>query len=93
MTNDPAERKPRARDDVVFRQLDDEWVLYDPTANQMHVLNLTASIVWAHCGGSMTVDEIAAKVRDAFDATGASDDVAGDVQSAVACFEREGLLQ
>jgi hypothetical protein len=84
---------PKARDDVVFRQLDDEWVLFDPRDNKMHVLNLTASLVWTHCSGSLTLGEIAAEVREAFTASESADVVERDVEGVVSDFARAGLLQ
>lgn len=51
---------PAARDDVVFRALGGEWLLYDPRSRLLHVLNLSAAVVWSLCDG--THDE-AAMVR------------------------------
>ncbi len=30
---------PRSRDDVVFRELADDWVLFDPETRRLHVLS------------------------------------------------------
>jgi hypothetical protein len=84
---------PKARDDVVFRQLDDEWVLFDPRDNKMHVLNLTASLVWTHCSGSLSLPEIAAEVREAFPGSDSADSVERDVAGVVSEFARAGLFQ
>ena len=85
--------RPKARDDVVFRQLDDEWVLFDPRDNKMHVLNLTASLVWTHCSGSLGLAEIAAEVREAFGGSASADSVERDVAGVVSEFARAGLFQ
>ncbi len=85
--------RPKARDDVVFRQLDEEWVLFDPRDNKMHVLNLTASLVWAHCSGSLTLGEIAGEVREAFTESAPADTLEQDVEGVVSEFARAGLLQ
>lgn len=86
-------QRPKARADVVFRQLDDEWVLYDPISNRMHVLNLTASLVWVYCTGSMTLEEIGSEIRGAYGDSKPADLVTGDVADAVSLFEQEGLLE
>lgn len=85
--------RPHARDDVVFRQLDEEWVLFDPRDNKMHVLNLTASLVWTHCGGSLTRGEIAAEVREVFTGSESVDTIEEDVEGVIAEFAQAGLLQ
>ena len=77
---------------MVFRQLDEEWVLFDPVANRLHVLNLAASLVWANCDGKKTDDEISVAVRDAFSSSDAPADIAADVGKTLSRFREEGLL-
>ena len=60
---------PRAREDVVFRRVGEEWVLFDPTAQRIHVLNLTAALVWSFCTGDHDVASIEGQVRTAFEET------------------------
>ena len=84
--------RPKGRDDVIFRQLDDEWVIYDPTGEQLHTLNLTAALVWAHLTGEMSPDEIAEEVGSAFDPPVPADQLLGDVQSAITTLADKGLL-
>jgi hypothetical protein len=91
MTAD-AEDRPRVRDDVVFRELDQEWVVFDPATSRLHALNLTAALVWEHCGGDLTVAEIAESIREAFADAPDAEAVRRDVAEAVARFRGEGLL-
>jgi hypothetical protein len=84
--------RPRVRDDVVFRELDDEWVVFDPVARRLHALNHTAAVVWEHCGGDLTVGEIADAVRGAFVQPPPADAVRRDVEDVLARFRAEGLL-
>lgn len=83
---------PRGRDDIVFRQLDDEWVLYDPRSNRIHALNLTAALVWAECTGDASIETIANRVREAFGSSPPASDVTADVEATIARFRTEGLL-
>lgn len=85
--------KPRVRADVVFRQLDDEWVAFDPVAQRLHAMNLTAALVWEHCTGDLTVQEITRAVHDAFGDGGDLAAVARDVEEMIARFGSEGLLE
>ncbi len=82
--------QPRAREDVLFRQVDDEWVVFDPAANELHVLNLSAAIVWSHCTGDRTPEEIAGKLQEAYGLE--SERALTDVRVALARFDEAGLL-
>lgn len=62
----PAGWHPRAREDVVFRRVGEDWVLFDPRAQRIHVLNLSAALVWSFCTGEMEVPAVEAEVRKAF---------------------------
>ncbi|HEX9901006.1 MAG TPA: PqqD family protein [Candidatus Methylomirabilis sp.] len=90
---DPRLGYPRARAEVVFRQLDDEWVVYDPTRDRLHALNLSAAMVWAHCTGDHEVSDIAAAVGAAFTPPRPATDVLSDVEAALKRFQAEGLLE
>ena len=83
---------PRGREDVVFRQLADEWVLYDPGSNQIHVLNLSAALVWTACTGELTVDQIVDEVRSSYPDDPERDLVQRDVLEALEHLAEEGLL-
>jgi PqqD family protein of HPr-rel-A system len=82
---------PRAREDVMFRQVDDEWVVFDPAANQLHVLNLSAALVWSHCTGDFSPHEIARALEDAYGLEG--ERAQADVRAAIERFRGAGLLE
>lgn len=81
---------PRAREDLLFRQVDDDWVLYDPAVNELHVLNLSAALVWSHCTGEHAPAEIAAALRSTYGLEPARAEA--DVDAALARFRKAGLL-
>lgn len=85
-------QRPKAREDVVFRQMDDEWVVFDPVGKKMHVLNVTAGLVWSRLDGETTMEEIVAAVCEAFDPPALPDTVARDVCEITNRFRAEGLL-
>lgn len=58
--------RPEAREDVVFRRVGDDWLLFDPRAQEIHVLNLSAALAWTFCDGERTEDQIAEEVARAF---------------------------
>ncbi|UCF40657.1 MAG: PqqD family protein [Gemmatimonadota bacterium] len=76
----------------MFRQLDDEWVLFDPTADRLHALNLTAALVWSHCTGELDAEAIADAVGGAFDPPVAGADILADVRATLDRFRAEGLF-
>lgn len=80
------------RDDVVFRQLDTDWVIFDPGADRLHSLNLTAALIWSHLTGEAELDEIADQVGAAFEPPVAGTEILADVRATVQRFRDEGLL-
>lgn len=76
---------------MVFRQLSDDWVIFDPVANQIHVLNLSAALVWTSCDGTRALDEIVGEVAASF-VDASPEAVRGDVEAALQRFGSEGLL-
>jgi len=85
--------RPRARDDVVFRQLDEEWVIFDPVVDRLHALNLTAALVWSHLTGEHSVPQVADAVAAAFATPVEPESVLPEVRDAIERFASEGLLE
>ena len=92
MENDALCVRPRARDDVLFRQLDDDWVIFDPVSDRLHALNLTAALIWTECTGERDIDEITNRVATVFEPPQPRDRVLSDVLAAIARFREQGLL-
>jgi PqqD family protein of HPr-rel-A system len=89
MATQPASH-PRARDDVLFRQVDDEWVVFDPAADQLHVLNLSAALIWSHLSGEHTPEDIAAVLEEEYGIEARQ--ARADVGAALQRFQAAGLL-
>jgi hypothetical protein len=59
---------PEARQDrLLIEEVLDEVVVYDQDRNRAHRLNRTAALVWRHCDGRTSVEELAALLRKALD--------------------------
>lgn len=56
------------RDDVDFRRVGGDWILYDPAAQGVHVLDVTGALVWSYCTGDMEVAAMEVEIRAAFGA-------------------------
>ena len=83
--------RPSAREDVEFRQAGGGWVLFDPVAQRIHVLDVTAALVWSYCTGEMEVGAMEAEIRRAFGAALPAGQDPG-VQKARGDFAAAGLL-
>ncbi|GMV06978.1 MAG: hypothetical protein AMXMBFR53_32530 [Gemmatimonadota bacterium] len=57
---------PRVRDDVVFRRVAEDWILFDPASQRIHLLDLTGALVWSFCTGDVDVPALERQVREAF---------------------------
>lgn len=55
----PAARK----DDLVIQEVEGEILVYDLKSHRAHCLNRTAALVWQHCDGEQTFEEVARKVE------------------------------
>ena len=83
--------RPRARADVVLRDLGGEAMLYDPAKDQVVRLNGTARRIWTLCDGAHDAADIAARVS-AETHPRVDVNVRADVENTVRAFARAGLL-
>ncbi|MCP4548627.1 MAG: PqqD family protein, partial [bacterium] len=85
--------RPRRRSGVRAKDVGGETILYDTDREAIHVLNATAGVVWELCDGSHSVEEIAGRLAEAFEATDdAGLDVESDVVDVLATLAKRGLL-
>lgn len=88
----PQPSTPRGRQDVVFRPLVDEWVLYDPETRQLHVLNHTAALVWSLCDGALDEAGMVQALGDLLPDAPPEPVLRDHVRETLDTFLREGLL-
>jgi hypothetical protein len=58
--------RPTARADVAFRQVGEDWILFDPGTLRIHPQDVLGALVWSLCDGTRDVKGIEAAVRDSF---------------------------
>ncbi|RMH11897.1 MAG: PqqD family protein [Gemmatimonadetes bacterium] len=80
--------QPRARADVVFRPVDDAWLIFDPLTQAVHRLNVTAALVWSACDGAHSVVDLTREMAEVYPDAPARE----AVEEALAQFRRAGLL-
>lgn len=82
--------QPKARRlNIIAREIEGAFVLYDEQAQRVHELNLAAASVWRHCDGDTSVSGLTA-------AMAAETGLPGDeeiVQLALAQLSKAGLLE
>jgi Coenzyme PQQ synthesis protein D (PqqD) len=79
---------PVARQDLVVREVDGEFVVYDSHARRAHRLNRAAAQVWSLCDGTRSTTDLAASL-----AKDGVEDAPSVVDQAVSQFQRAGLLE
>jgi len=83
--------RPISREHVDFRRVGDDWILFDPLTQAVHVLSVTEALVWSHCSGAMDVRSMEAEIRSAFGAALPRGNDPG-VRKALGRFLEAGLL-
>jgi hypothetical protein len=58
--------RPRLRQGLIFRQVEDDFVVYDPVSDRTALLNVSLAAVLDLCDGTRTVPEITAEIAAAF---------------------------
>ncbi|MFA4839792.1 MAG: PqqD family protein [Candidatus Neomarinimicrobiota bacterium] len=58
--------RPCSRNHLLFKELDDGGVVYDPTTETIHSLNPSAAFIWILCDGNHSIREIIDSVRKHF---------------------------
>jgi len=76
---------------VIETEIDGDISLYNPSNEQVTVLNGPASDVWALCDGEHTVEEITHLLASSYGTTEAA--ISDDIEHTVASFQKAGLLQ
>lgn len=83
--------KPLIREDLIFRELEGCFVVYDPISDTTAVLNVQAAAVLDFCDGRHDSTHMAAELAEAFAVTPAA--VQGQVDDLLADFAQKGWLQ
>jgi Coenzyme PQQ synthesis protein D (PqqD) len=82
--------RPSHRPGLLSREVDEEVVVLDRAADRVHQLNRTAALVWRHCDGHHTPEDLARLVSERFDGT--PETVVDDVRTILQDFVRLGLV-
>ena len=81
----------KKRTDILFEEIEDEVVIYDPRTHYVHHLNPMASIIWELFDVSVSPQEIVKEIVDSLNAE--SQKVEKDVQETLKHLQEKGLLE
>lgn len=85
-----SDERPVAADGLDIHEVQDGLVVYDASADRVHYLNSTASVVLSLCDGTKTDAELAEVVRSAWSLDAAP---IGDVRTCLAQLRHEGVVR
>jgi len=83
--------KLRKRENLLYREIDGEGVIYDQENMKVHSLNPTATMIWRYCDGKNTIEDIKEKILEKYDVD--PDTLKEDIQKAVTDLRTLKLLK
>lgn len=84
--------RPRLREDILRREVEDELLLYDPLNGETLLCNVTAASVVDLCNGARDAEAIA-RVLVSLVENADHEVVLADVEKAIAELSTKGMLQ
>ena len=88
--SDAAGEFPRARSDVLYRELADGGLIYDSVSKQVHHLNETAARVWQACQRGDEIQEMVEELVQNYSVD--RHEARTDVEATLQCLKAGGLL-
>lgn len=85
------DERPRQREGLLSRAVDDGAIVYDPESGRVHSLNPAAGYIWECLDGSQTLAQIAESLCSLPGTEG--HDLVRDVIGVVEEFRKVGLLE
>ncbi len=82
--------RPLGRDDLLTREVDGEFFLYDPVTDRIVLINHSAAVIFELCDGTRTEDEISAEVQRLFESE--AEQLDDEVRATLAEFTANGLI-
>lgn len=83
--------RPCLCEEVILREVDGEYIAYNPVSDEVALLNRSAAAVLDACDGTRTVPDLVTALQELFSLT--SDVARHDVEQIVREFVDCGLLQ
>lgn len=81
---------PKKRDNLLYRELDGEGIVYDQENGMVHTLNPTATLIWEYCDGRHVIKDIAEELLKKYDTS--PDKVLKDTEKTIKDLKNLKLL-
>ena len=72
-------QRPLKREEIVYKNLDNETLLYNPQTRAVHILNKTSLLVWELCDGNHSLEMIEKEIKEKFEVSNGYD-IRGDIE-------------
>jgi hypothetical protein len=82
--------RPRRRQDLIFREIDEDFVIYDPVTDHTLLLNVSSAAVLELCDGSRTLGDMVDEVAAAFGVE--PGEVCAEVEASLEGFARRDFF-
>ena len=83
--------KPRHRGTLATEEIEDDLLLYDSGKDHVHLLNVSASVIFELCDGTRTAEEIAQEIVKLV--TPGDHDIGKDVGRTLGELREKGLIE
>ena len=83
--------RPKHRDDVLTEPFEDQAVVVDLVSGEYHTLNQTGMLIWEHCDGKHSLDDLAKVLVQRFELD--ADEALTDVRYLIERLSTAGLLE
>ena len=84
-------RRPRLRSDLLTREVEDDFLVYEPESGEVYLMNPMAASIIELCDGQRDAAAIAAEILDLLDADPGT--VRADVERTLGELEAKNLLE
>lgn len=81
---------PKRTTYLIEHRMGNEVLLYDPVASRTHRLNASATVIWEHCDGGHSLEELARTLTECFDVV--FDTALDDTRAAIRQLAEEQLI-
>lgn len=84
-------QNPRVRENILYRELDGELVLFDKNREKVYRLDQVSSLIFYFCDGNFTEQGILGEMRRIFK-DAASGTLAADLKNTLDTFKKEKII-
>ena len=66
MSKNSIKKYPKVKETLLFKEMDDGAVIYEPSEEKCYSLNSTSAYIWSLCDGTNSINEIINSIKSDF---------------------------